>query len=133
MSAYTRPFVIGDPGRCGPSKLLERIPLDAADPNPSSRAWFQAFWAEYLAKLQLDTPARVSAETAKSTNQFIPMPPGGASAWVSAYVAQSSGNGGVYLTFAKTFERVTAYLADMTRRLVGALEPRQQALTAANP
>ena len=135
-------------------------------------------------QLRLHDPSMAPAEPAKSTNQFIPMPPGGASAWVSAYVAQRSGNGGVYLTFVKAFEpgqewfaqlqadaeavqrevgaklqweragdkvylsvpdivlgnlnvpgdraRVTAYLADMTGRLVGALEPRLQAMAAAN-
>lgn len=172
-------------GPSGPVTLQQAAQAeDTADPNPSSRAWFQAFWTEYLAKLRLDDAALLPAEPAKSTNQFIPMPPGGASAWVSAYVAQSSGKGGVYLTFAKAFEpglewyeqlqadaeaierevgvkllwervgdkiylgvptvalgnlnvpadreRVTAYLADMTRRLVSALEPRLAAMAAAN-
>lgn len=37
------------------------------------------------------------------------MPPSGGSAWISAYIAQSSGRGGVYLTFMKSFERVSEY------------------------
>ena len=172
-------------GPSGPVTLQQAAQAeDASDPSPASRAWFQTFWAAYLTKLRLDDPALVPAEPAKSTNQFIPMPPGGASAWVSAYVAQSSGKGGVYLTFAKAFEpglewyeqlqadaesierevgaklqweragdkvylgvptvalgdlnapadreRVTAYLADMTRRLVGALKPRLEAMSAAD-
>ena len=37
------------------------------------------------------------------------MPPGGAAAWISAYIAQSTGTGGVYLTFAKAFDRLDDY------------------------
>lgn len=173
-------------GPSGPMTIQEAAQAeDASDPIPSSRAWFQAFWTEYLAKLRLDDKSLVPSEPAKSTNQFIPMPPGGAHAWISAYVAQSSGKGGVYLTFAKAFEsgqdwfeqlendaeaierevgvmlawersgdkvylgvptvplgnlsqpvdreRVTAYLAEMTQRMVSALRPRLEALAAAGP
>ena len=92
-------------GPSGPVTLQEAAQSeDASNPIPSSRAWFQAFWAEYLNKLRLDDQSLMPTEPARSTNQFIAMPPGGASAWISAYVAQSSGKGGVYLTFAKAFE-----------------------------
>lgn len=33
------------------------------------------------------------------------MPPGGSYAWIGAYVAQSQGRAGVYLTFGKAFDR----------------------------
>jgi hypothetical protein len=171
-------------GPSGPVTLQEAAQAeDASNAIPSSRAWFQAFWAEYLKKLRLDDQSLMPTEPARSTNQFIPMPPGGASAWISAYVAQGSGKGGVYLTFAKAFEpgldwyaqleadaeaierevnvklqwersddkvylgvpsvalgdlnqpgdreRVTAYLADMTQRMVMALKPRLEAMAAA--
>lgn len=173
-------------GPSGPVTLQDAAQAeDASNPIPSSRAWFQAFWAEYLNKLRLDDPSLVPSEPARSPNQFISMPPGGASAWISAYVAQSSGKGGVYLTFAKAFEpgldwyaqleacaeaierevnaklqwernddkvylsvptvalgdlnqsddreRVTTYLADMTRRMVRALKPRLEAMAAMTP
>jgi hypothetical protein len=55
----------------------------------------------------LDDESLMPIEPAKSTNQFFPMPPGGGMAWVSAYIAQSAGRGGVYLRFAKAYDRVT--------------------------
>jgi Domain of unknown function (DUF4268) len=78
---------------------------DAAAPDTSQRDWYKAFWSDFLKKLRLEDRALMPAEPAKSTNQFFAMPPGGGMAWISAYVAQSSSRGGVYLTFAKAFER----------------------------
>lgn len=83
---------------------------DAASKNDLQTAWFQDFWAGYLSKLKLDDVSQpVPKSTPKSTNIFFPMPPGAGTAWASAYIAQSSGKGGVYLTFAKTFEKVGEY------------------------
>ena len=78
---------------------------DAVSPIASQRAWFIEFWTEFLSELKLEDESRVRAEPAKTTNQFFAMPPGAGKAWVSAYIAQSSGKGGVYLTFAKAYER----------------------------
>jgi hypothetical protein len=78
---------------------------DVTTPNNSQRDWFASFWKEFLSKLTLEDQALVPTEPAKSTNQFFPMPPGGGMAWISAYIAQSSGRGGVYLTFSKSYER----------------------------
>jgi hypothetical protein len=78
---------------------------DAAAPDTSQRDWYKAFWSDFLKKLRLEEKALMPAEPAKSTNQFFAMPPGGGMAWISAYVAQSSSRGGVYLTFAKAYER----------------------------
>jgi len=81
---------------------------DTASQGNSQQDWFRAFWSEFLAKLRLDDRSLVPTEPAKSTNQFFPMPPSGSLCWISAYVAQSTGRGGVYLTFAKSFgERAT--------------------------
>lgn len=79
---------------------------DIAAPNNSQRDWFETFWRDFLGKVQPTDDAFVGVEPAKSTNQFFPMPPGGSAAWISAYIAQSSGRGGVYLTFAKSYEKV---------------------------
>jgi len=98
----------------GPSGPLEFEQVagveDATSKNDSQAAWFQIYWAEYLSKLHLDDLSQpVPASPARSTNIFFSMPPGGGSAWISAYIAQSSGKGGVYLTFAKAFEKVGEY------------------------
>lgn len=154
---------------------------DVAAPDTSQREWFKAFWSEFIAKLQLDDKSLMPTEPAKATNQFFQMPPGGGMAWISAYIAQSNNRGGVYLTFAKAFERggevydllesdrdaieremgvkltwenngdkvyvgtpkvnftdlnapsdrdrVTAFLADMTQRMIRVLRPRLEAAT----
>ena len=41
---------------------------------------------------------------ATGANLFFPMPPGGSFAWVSAYVARSKNDAGVYLTFSKLYD-----------------------------
>lgn len=82
--------------------LAEDVPEDR---NQAHREWFTSFWADFLAALELDDPTLMPAEPARSTNQFFAMPPGGSKAWISAFIAQSTGRAGVYLTFAKAYER----------------------------
>lgn len=67
---------------------------DAVDPNVGQREWYQSFWREMLAQLTIDDRSLFPKEPAKSTNQFFAVPPGMASSWVSAYLAQSSKTGG---------------------------------------
>lgn len=93
-------------GPNGPVTLQQAALVDdAAAPIASQRAWFVEFWTDFLSKLSLENEAWKDAEPSKSTNQFFAMPPDGGKAWVSAYIAQSSSKGGVYLTFAKAYER----------------------------
>lgn len=77
---------------------------DVVDTNVAQREWFVSFWREFLSKLQLPDSSMVPREPAKSTNQFVAMPPGGSHAWISAYIAQSARSAGVYLTFAKSYD-----------------------------
>ncbi len=70
----------------------------------SLRDWSSAFWKQFISRLHLDDASLTPKESAKSTNQFFPMPPGGGSAWISAYKSQSVGKGGAYLTFVKAYE-----------------------------
>lgn len=73
--------------------------------NPQA-AWYQSFWSEFLSRIKLDDGKQVIPKSpAKSTNLYFPMPPSGGAAWISAYLAQSAGYGGVYLAFSKSFER----------------------------
>ena len=93
-------------GPSGPVSLQAAAQAeDAESPKTAQREWFMGFWGEFLTKLKLDDESLIPTEPAKSPNQFFPMPPGGGMAWISAFVAQSSGRGGVYLTFAKAYER----------------------------
>ena len=85
-----------------PSSICSRCHISM---DRSLREWFASFWTEYLAKLQLDDQSLIPTEPAKSTNTYFPMPPNGAMAWISAYIAQSQGRSGVYLTFAKAYEK----------------------------
>lgn len=76
----------------------------------SDAAWFQEFWSDYLKVLRLDDPLQpLPAKPSKSTNMFFGMPPSMNSAWISAYIAQSKGVGGVYLTFGKSFDKLNEY------------------------
>lgn len=95
-------------GPSGPVTLQQMAQAeDAPLPDTSQREWFREFWGEFLRTLRLDDESLMPIEPAKSTNQFFPMPPGGGMAWVSAYIAQSAGRGGVYLRFAKAYDRAT--------------------------
>lgn len=98
-------------GPSGPVEFEQVASVDdASTKNDLQAPWFQAFWADYLSKLHLDDVNQpLPKSPAKSTNMFFSMPPSGGSAWISAYIAQSSGRGGVYLTFIKSFERVGEY------------------------
>jgi Domain of unknown function (DUF4268) len=173
-------------GPSGPVTLQQVAQAeDAPVPNTSQREWFREFWGEFLKTLRLDDESLMPIEPAKSTNQFFPMPPGGGMAWISAYIAQSAGRGGVYLKFAKAYDRgpeisevlesdrdaidrevgvrlrwdrdgerldlgvphvtfadlngpadrqrVIAYLADMTQRMIRVLKPRLEAATQKAP
>lgn len=61
-----------------------------------------AFWSGYLHVLRLDDIQQpVPARPARTTNIALYLPPGSTSAWISAYVAQSQNEAGVFLTFGK--------------------------------
>lgn len=93
-------------GPTGPISFQEVAQQEdaTASPNSPQREWFAAFWRQFIEQLALDDATLTPTEPAKSPNQFFPMPPGGGMAWISAYIAQSIGEGGVYLTFGKAFQ-----------------------------
>ena len=59
---------------------------------------FSAFWAQLLESLNLDDQSQPLRPPTISTNQYFPMPDG-TQGWVSAYVASSLNEAGVYLRF----------------------------------
>jgi hypothetical protein len=63
------------------------------------RERFVQFWTEFLQKLNLDDKSQPISKPSRSTNQYFTMP--SPAAWVSAYLQQSGGKIGVYLTFMK--------------------------------
>jgi hypothetical protein len=73
------------------------------EPSPEAQAlgdWHEAFWSEYLKRLQLDDASQpLPPKARRDTNLYLPMPPTGQSCWLSAYLARGSGNAGVYLTW----------------------------------
>lgn len=80
----------------------------ATPENPEKLAvaqWFEKFWTDFLSGLRLDDMTQpLPTRPPRSTNLYLPMPPGSNQAWISAYLAQSSNEGGVFLTFSKSFE-----------------------------
>ena len=92
-------------GPTGPISFQQAAQVeDTTEANAGQREWFITFWREYLSKLRLPDATLMPREPAKSTNQYFAMPPSGNLAWLSAYIAQSSGKAGVYLTFAKAYD-----------------------------
>ena len=64
-----------------------------------SRAKYTKFWSEFLKRIRLEASQLIFRPGA-STNQFFRMPKG-SDGWISAYLGQSKGVAGVYLTFSK--------------------------------
>lgn len=98
-------------GPSGPLEFEQIAVAEEAVPRSGAQAqWFRAFWSEYLTTLKLDDLTQPKPQAAtKSSNQYLPMPPGGSYAWLSAYLAQSTGRAGVFLTFSKAFEKAPEY------------------------
>jgi hypothetical protein len=85
-------------------------PLEEPGPGNSEAKWFEDFWREFLSVLRLDdTTQPLSTRTCRSTNLYFQLPPGSNMAWISAYISKSVQQGGVYLTFSKTFDRTVEY------------------------
>ncbi len=98
-------------GSTGPIEFEQlAIAEDTEEKSNPQWTWFQNFWSEYLSILSLDDLEQPKpASLPKSTNIYFVMPPKAGLAWISAFLAQSSGMGGVYLTFAKSFEKAQDY------------------------
>jgi len=72
----------------------------------------ERFWGEYLHELKLDDTLQPPPERpSRSTNMVLYLPPGRGKAWISAYLAQSSDQAGVFLTFASSFSDSTDWYA----------------------
>lgn len=75
--------------------------LEVDDPTlAAERDKYQSFWKEFLDTLSLDDQSQPISAPARTTNQYFRLP-ATSTASICAYVAQSSGEAGVYLTFSK--------------------------------
>lgn len=92
----------------------EAIPDGPADAAAGPGAeWYVRFWSEYvdrlrteLAELRQPLPTRPG----RSTNIFLPLPPGRSQCWISAYVSKGKNGAGVYLAMGSGYERAGAVL-----------------------
>lgn len=86
-------------------ELEEDEDLEADEPeqeaeNERAKA-LNAFWTAFLADLQLDRADQPIGSPAIGGNQFFRLPTG-RNAWISAYVARSTDQAGVYLALSKS-------------------------------
>jgi|HubBroStandDraft_4_1064222.scaffolds.fasta_scaffold00671_3 hypothetical protein len=63
-----------------------------------TREKFETFWGEFLSGLKLDDASQTIGKPSRSQNQYFNLPTG-SKGWISAYIAQSTNEFGVYLTF----------------------------------
>jgi hypothetical protein len=88
----------------------------------AERDKYQSFWREFLDQLSLDDQSQPISAPARNQNQYFRLPPT-STASICAYVAQSSGEAGVYLTFAKgaVGDRLYSALLEERSSIDGAL------------
>lgn len=111
---------------------LKQTEMVAAKNAEVAANWAQ-FWSEYLAVLCLDDQQQAPpAKPAKTTNIFLYLPPGPSYAWISAYVAQSQGSAGVFLTFGRAlsegpewFDRLYEQREEIEKVLPGLIWEKQ--------
>jgi len=98
-------------GPSGPVEIEDIARAEDTELRTNADAnWFQSFWSDYLSVLSLsDATQALPSNSPKGTNLFLSLPPSGAKAWISAYIAKSAGKGGVYLTFLKAFDKVNEF------------------------
>jgi hypothetical protein len=101
-----RTLLVGSDGSpVGEASEEEERAIVAIDPGAG---WFVTFWTEYLALLPShmdDQQQPLPVKPSRSTNVFLPMPPGASQCWVSAYVSKAKNQAGVYLAFGSKYGR----------------------------
>lgn len=106
-----RTVLVGSVGAVSLEEIAKAEDVEIDDKAGAQRQWFQDFWSGYRSILRLDDLEQpIPAALPKSTNIYFSMPLKKADeSWVSAYIAQSSLVGGVYLTFSKACEKAQDY------------------------
>lgn len=106
-----RTVLVGSAGAVTLDEIAEAEDVEVDDKANAQKQWFQDFWSGYRSILKLDDLDQpIPAAIPKSTNIFFSMPLKKADeSWISAYIAQSSLVGGVYLTFSKACDKAQEY------------------------
>lgn len=106
-----RTILVGSAGVVELEDVAKAEDVEIDDRVDVQRQWFQEFWTGYKSILMLDDLDQpIPYALPKSANIYFPMPLKKSNeSWISAYIAQSSVNGGVYLTFSKSCERAQEY------------------------
>ena len=106
-----RTILVGSAGAVALEEIAKAEDIEVDDKADTQRQWFQDFWSGYRSILRLDDLDQpIPAALPKSTNIYFSMPlKKGDESWISAYIAQSSLVGGVYLTFSKACEKSQEY------------------------
>jgi hypothetical protein len=74
----------------------------------ATAAWYVAFWTDYLVKLRSglqDLLQPLPASPGRSTNIYLPLPPGRSQCWISAFVSRGRKFAGVYFAMGSAYER----------------------------
>lgn len=110
-----RTIVVGSAGVVALEEIAQVEDVGIDDKANAQRLWFQNFWSGYRAILTLDDLDQpIPSVLPKSTNIYFWMPMKTANeSWISAYVAQSSLVGGVYLTFSKSCDQAQEYFEQL--------------------
>lgn len=108
-----RTVLVGSVEAVSLEEIAKTEDVEIDDKAGIQRQWFQDFWSGYRSILRLDDLDQpIPAALPKSTNIYFSMPLKKADeSWISAYIAQSSLVGGVYLTFSKACEKAQEYYA----------------------
>jgi len=106
-----RTILVGSAGVVAIEEIAKAEDLEIDDKANIQREWFQDFWSGYRSILTLDDLDQpIPSALPKSTNIYFSMPMKMANdSWISAYIAQSSLVGGVYLTFSKSCDKSHEY------------------------
>lgn len=106
-----RTVLVGSVEAVSLEEIAKAEDVEVDDKAGAQRQWFQDFWSGYRSILRLDDLDQpIPAALPKSTNIYFSMPlKKSDESWISAYIAQSSLVGGVYLTFSKACEKAQEY------------------------
>lgn len=100
----TRTVIVGANNQ--PVQEIAPEPDEPPNSTANQAVWYQGFWSDFSKALTLDDATQpLPQKLPRSTNYYLSQVPSGAMAWISAYLAMSQSKAGVYLSFAKAYER----------------------------
>jgi hypothetical protein len=81
--------------------------------NPDLK-WLEDFWEDFRNDLRLDDSTQPwTKKPCRTTNFSFYLPPGSDKAWISAYIARSKHDAGVYLAFGSAFEEAESVFNEL--------------------